>query len=219
MFTRFMQCLDSIYLVWGKRQGNTMCVTVKYSPRRFRRFSEKQQWKAIFKWGRAFEEASNDFRKDIIINMKYCLEGIEDSDLQSILMHLDEDMDVHSFLKVLIPFEQKKEPPKKDHTFLIHHLDNRLPREKPLPIIAVLDCLRSSYNVGAIIRTAECFGIEELWTIGYTPRDGRVVRTSLNTMDNVVMQHFDNVETAIEQLRKDKYTLCGLETSDQAECL
>ncbi|MBQ1387681.1 TrmH family RNA methyltransferase, partial [Candidatus Saccharibacteria bacterium] len=36
--------------------------------------------------------------------------------------------------------------------------------------VLVLDNIRSCYNVGAILRTAEGFGVEKVILSGYTPR-------------------------------------------------
>ena len=39
-----------------------------------------------------------------------------------------------------------------------------------MEMILVLDNIRSAYNVGAILRTAEGFGVEKVILSGYTPR-------------------------------------------------
>ena len=43
--------------------------------------------------------------------------------------------------------------------------------------VLVLDNIRSCYNVGAILRTAEGFGVEKVILSGYTPRvhDGNLL--------------------------------------------
>ena len=39
-----------------------------------------------------------------------------------------------------------------------------------MDLILVLDNIRSTYNVGAILRTAEGFGVRKVILSGYTPR-------------------------------------------------
>ncbi|MGF2565608.1 TrmH family RNA methyltransferase, partial [Ralstonia pseudosolanacearum] len=39
-----------------------------------------------------------------------------------------------------------------------------------MELVVVLDNIRSTYNVGAILRTAEGFGASEIVFSGYTPR-------------------------------------------------
>ncbi|MGV2433999.1 MAG UNVERIFIED_CONTAM: hypothetical protein LVT10_03090 [Anaerolineae bacterium] len=50
-----------------------------------------------------------------------------------------------------------------------------------IPLIIVLDNVRSAYNVGSILRTADCAWIEQVITCGYTPpaHHPKVKKTSL----------------------------------------
>ncbi len=47
------------------------------------------------------------------------------------------------------------------------------PNER-IPVVALLENLRSAHNVGSFFRTADAFGLAELWLSGYTCRPPHV---------------------------------------------
>lgn len=91
------------------------------------------------------------------------------------------------------------------------------------PLIAVLDNVRSAFNVGSVLRTADCAGIAEVVTVGYTPVAShfKVKKTALGAEESVRSTHYDSLETAIQELRKryEGVAIYALEYSEQSKSL
>ena len=82
-----------------------------------------------------------------------------------------------------------------------------------MPVIAVLENIRSAYNVGSVFRTADAFLLEAIYICGYTcqPPHKEIKKTALGAEDSVTWQHFDNAPTAIEQLKSEGYKVYAIE--------
>ncbi len=78
--------------------------------------------------------------------------------------------------------------------------------ERRLPVIAILEDIRSLYNVGSIFRTSDGAHIEALYTVGYTPHPPRkeIDKTALGATRTVPHRHFQTITEAIASLRKDE---------------
>ncbi|MEO8766464.1 MAG: RNA methyltransferase [Ginsengibacter sp.] len=81
------------------------------------------------------------------------------------------------------------------------------------PVIAMLENVRSAYNVGSVFRTADAFLIEAIYITGYTakPPHKEITKTALGAQDSVEWKYFENAKLAIEQLKKDKYLVLAVE--------
>jgi 23S rRNA (guanosine2251-2'-O)-methyltransferase len=68
-----------------------------------------------------------------------------------------------------------------------------------LPVIAILEDIRSLYNVGAIFRTSDGAHLEAIYTVGYTPHPPRkeIEKTALGATQTVPHQHFETIEEAV----------------------
>lgn len=92
-----------------------------------------------------------------------------------------------------------------------------------LPIVVVLDNVRSLYNTGAFFRTADACAIERLVLCGITPRPdqgGRqqraIAKTALGAELTVPWEHCADTRTALESLRAARYHVVAVETSPAA---
>ncbi len=81
------------------------------------------------------------------------------------------------------------------------------------PVIAVLENIRSAYNVGSVFRTADAFLLEAVYIIGYTaiPPHKEIKKTALGAEESVTWQHFPNSASAIEALKKMGYKVFAVE--------
>ena len=81
------------------------------------------------------------------------------------------------------------------------------------PLIVVLDNVRSAYNVGSVLRTADCFRIERVCLCGITatPPDVAIHKTALGAEDTVTWQHFPSVTECIDALRAEGYCIVAVE--------
>ena len=77
-------------------------------------------------------------------------------------------------------------------------------RSEKTPVIAVLENIRSAYNVGSVFRTADAFLLEAIYLTGYTcvPPHKEIKKTALGAEDTVDWRHFANAGEAIEALKK-----------------
>lgn len=84
----------------------------------------------------------------------------------------------------------------------------------PKDVVIVLDHLRSPYNVGAIIRTMECVGLDRLISIGYTPRlDSRQVQRSAMGCEAVMnVDYVEDGVAALKALQQQGFKIYVLET-------
>ncbi len=89
-------------------------------------------------------------------------------------------------------------------------------------LVAVLDNIRSLYNVGSMFRTADALGIERLYLCGMTgtPADSltqaRISKTSLGAEDTVPWTHAATAAEAVAQLKADGFEVIALEQTPAA---
>ena len=81
------------------------------------------------------------------------------------------------------------------------------------PLIAVLENIRSAYNVGSVFRTADAFLLEAIYITGYTaqPPHKEVKKTALGAEDSVAWQHFTSTPEAIAVLKSNGYKVYAVE--------
>src|SRR6476660_4236332 len=77
-------------------------------------------------------------------------------------------------------------------------------QSEKLPIIAILENVRSAYNVGSVFRTADAFLIEAVYLCGYTahPPHKEIKKTALGAEETVRWMHFKKITEALEDVRQ-----------------
>lgn len=102
-----------------------------------------------------------------------------------------------------------------------------------MEIIVVLDNIRSTYNVGAILRTAEGFGVSRVIFSGYTPRvhdaallphlraklDKEIHKTALGAEDMLDITASDDIIATLTDLKAAGWQIVGLENNISDERL
>lgn len=94
-------------------------------------------------------------------------------------------------------------------------------------IVLLVNDIRSTHNVGSIIRTAECFGVSHIYFTGYTPypstnNDSRlphvssklttqISKTSLGAEKDVPWSHHHNLRELISRLKTEDFEIIALE--------
>lgn len=81
------------------------------------------------------------------------------------------------------------------------------------PVIAVLENIRSAYNVGSVFRTADAFLLEAIYITGYTcvPPHKEIKKTALGAEDTVAWKQFKNAGEAIKDLKDAGYKVYAVE--------
>ncbi|MGE3800969.1 MAG: RNA methyltransferase [Candidatus Kapaibacterium sp.] len=102
-------------------------------------------------------------------------------------------------------------------------LAERLSEESALvarrhPVVGVLEDIRSLYNVGSCFRTADALLLERLVLTGYTPLPPRkeISKTALGAERSVPWEGIADPAEAVEKLRREGYTIWGLELAEGA---
>lgn len=77
---------------------------------------------------------------------------------------------------------------------------------KKLPLIVVLDNVRSLYNVGSVFRSADAFRVEAVWLCGVTgcPPNAEIHKTALGGEDSVDWRYFKDTEEAVRELPRER---------------
>lgn len=94
-------------------------------------------------------------------------------------------------------------------------------QSEKLPVIAVLENIRSAYNVGSVFRTADAFLLEGIYITGYTctPPHKEIKKTALGAEESVSWKHFTNASLAIEDLKQQGYTVYAVEQAENSIAL
>ncbi|MEG1606898.1 MAG: TrmH family RNA methyltransferase [Mucinivorans sp.] len=82
-----------------------------------------------------------------------------------------------------------------------------------MPVVVVLDNVRSAQNVGAFFRTGDAFGLGEVVLSGITgtPPSKEIHKSALGAEFSVPWRYFDSTTHAIETLRAQGYTIMAVE--------
>ena len=82
-----------------------------------------------------------------------------------------------------------------------------------LPLIVVLDDVRSLYNVGSVFRSCDAFRVEGVYLCGITatPPNAEIHKTALGGEDSVDWEYFKTTEEAVEKLKEKGYLVYSIE--------
>ncbi|WP_316748210.1 RNA methyltransferase [Pedobacter gandavensis] len=93
--------------------------------------------------------------------------------------------------------------------------------QEKLPVIVVLDNVRSMHNIGSVFRTADGFAIEKLYLCGITaqPPHREIEKTALGATQSVAWEHFETTLDAVASLRQDGYEIIAIEQASGSTML
>ena len=85
-----------------------------------------------------------------------------------------------------------------------------------MPIMIVLDNIRSMHNIGSAFRTADAFLIEGIYLCGFTaqPPHREIHKTALGATDTVAWTHFEETTEAIIALKAEGYEVWSIEQTE-----
>lgn len=86
------------------------------------------------------------------------------------------------------------------------------------PVIAVLENVRSGYNVGSLFRTGDAFLLEAIYICGYSPYPPHkeIRKTALGAEDTVAWKHFKTTAEAISDLKQNGYRVFAVEQTENS---
>ena len=90
-----------------------------------------------------------------------------------------------------------------------------------IPLVVVMDNVRSMYNVGSIFRTCDAFSVERLLLCGITacPPHKEITKTALGATESVDWAHYDTTVEAVAELKRQGYKVFAVEQVDTSVML
>lgn len=82
-----------------------------------------------------------------------------------------------------------------------------------IPLVVILDDVRSLNNIGSIFRTSDAFLAEHIYLCGITatPPNNDIHKTALGAEDSVDWSYEKDTLSLVEKLKSDGYTVCAIE--------
>ena len=90
-----------------------------------------------------------------------------------------------------------------------------------IPLVVVLDNIRSLNNVGSVFRTSDAFLVEAIYLCGITatPPNPEIHKTALGAEHSVEWKYFEDTVNAVENLRENGYTVFAIEQVENSTML
>jgi len=100
---------------------------------------------------------------------------------------------------------------------------NRLTVEKfkaaeKIPLVIVLDNIRSQNNIGSVFRTADAFLLRGIYLCGITatPPHREIHKTALGATESVDWRYYDNTAIALSGLHSEGYIIIAVEQTNKS---
>ena len=92
---------------------------------------------------------------------------------------------------------------------------------RKLPLVVVLDQVRSLHNIGAVFRTSDAFLVNRICLCGITatPPHPEMHKTALGAELTVDWKYYKNTQEAVNELHKDGYTVMAIEQCEGSPSL
>ena len=93
--------------------------------------------------------------------------------------------------------------------------------QEKLPVVVVLDNVRSMHNIGSVFRTGDGFAVEGVYLCGITaqPPHREIEKTALGATQSVNWKHFETTIDAVAALRADGYKIIAIEQASGSTML
>jgi len=94
-------------------------------------------------------------------------------------------------------------------------------KQAKIPVIVILDNIRSMNNVGSIFRTCDAFAVEKLYLCGITatPPNKDITKTALGATESVDWEYAEKVEELVVNLKQKNIKIYLVEQTDSSVLL
>lgn len=94
-------------------------------------------------------------------------------------------------------------------------------KQVKLPLVIILDSVRSMHNIGSIFRTSDGFAVEKIYLCGISaqPPHREIEKTALGATQSVDWVYSENVSDAIMELKASGYTILAIEQAEKSVML
>ena len=90
-----------------------------------------------------------------------------------------------------------------------------------IPLVVVLDNVRSQNNIGSVFRTCDAFRVTEILLCGITatPPNVEIHKTALGAEDSVKWRYFKDTMSAMDMLKQEGYIVYSIEQAENSQSL
>ncbi len=94
-------------------------------------------------------------------------------------------------------------------------------KQEKLPLVVILDNVRSMHNIGSIFRTSDGFAIEKIYLCGITaqPPHREIEKTALGATQSIEWAYSADICDTINKLKSDGYTIIAIEQAENSTML
>ena len=94
-------------------------------------------------------------------------------------------------------------------------------KQEKLPLVVILDNVRSMHNIGSIFRTSDGFAIEKIYLCGITaqPPHREIEKTALGATQSIEWAYSADICDTINKLKSDRYTIIAIEQAENSTML
>lgn len=94
-------------------------------------------------------------------------------------------------------------------------------KTEKIPLVIILDSVRSMHNVGAIFRTSDAFLIEKVVLCGITPQPPHreIHKAALGATESVDWIYEQDINVAIENLKRENFNIVGIEQTSDSQLI
>ena len=87
-----------------------------------------------------------------------------------------------------------------------------------VPVIVILDNVRSMHNVGSVLRTADAFRVEKVYCCGITPTPPHreIRKTAIGAEESVNWEKRESVVDLVNELKEKDYQVLAIEQVDES---
>jgi tRNA G18 (ribose-2'-O)-methylase SpoU len=185
----------------------------------------KTLWERANQLARSFTDAtpsSPEFRELLPVFQQ--LQTHDDPSLQKVgrlAVIFEGHWTQRQWLNLLIPLERFLDRRLTDAEILGALPDRPMLSQAKVPLVVIADHWRSAFNVGALFRLADGFGINKVYLTGYTPSPDHpsVQKTAMGSSDCTPWEHWESTLDLIEHFKSSGIKVWALETSSSAHDL
>jgi tRNA G18 (ribose-2'-O)-methylase SpoU len=115
---------------------------------------------------------------------------------------------------LILPKNTKMQPTKKLKLEELGRIDvETFKKTEKIPLVVILDNVRSMHNVGAAFRTADAFLVEKIILCGITPKPPHreIHKAALGATESVDWQFYESVKEAVIDLKTLGFEIVGIE--------
>ncbi|UMB53173.1 RNA methyltransferase [Lutibacter sp. A64] len=94
-------------------------------------------------------------------------------------------------------------------------------KTEKIPLIVILDNIRSLNNIGSVFRTSDAFLIEKIYLCGITaqPPHKEIHKTALGATESVAWEYAEDTLTLVEKLKNEKIKILAIEQAEDSTML